>query len=768
MPKGIHDSSSDGSLINGYEMQIRIHADEGYSGDRHLKEGKGLMINTVEKASFGGLPFFQQRIQLTDGTIINARLSYGVQQVDIFPVSGGEDISKGLFVLRPEAGYPKVVIYLDKNKPDGIGLKWGDNIEAGNFHCQDIQKNRMLLSIKMTDAPAFVEGATGSSLAQNYVYAGGYTLLLATDAVIGAAIVDDSIFCFVINDDSYIRFYSHPLISINYSNPDYTTPLINFSSCTLVHSILFKSYNLLNKITTVCTFNLSGTSARVGALRGEETISADTKAKQDIWDITLSESSGVLNVSDSYQAKEHSFYVKSVNNDALQIPSIPDSTGYVGNMSYRIEYTSYYEEYMVWDQDEIYDDKDVFFGTIMSRNGSLINPTYTKEDYTHQTGTINELTTVGISNREAFILISTLSHESQAELDEYIDTVIHQIDLHSSDGRFIGQADAPSITSHVYARGREGGLNKDDYRKEVHNFGWGRDIDVEYYFKSDAQHDDWLRYANISGTPPYLMQYSTHSETSGDPPSTVWVLDIDPPHPVYNERNEIISGTSEKHKEYLYLSEFNSRAGVAIYAHRKEPSKISPLIFDSPRSSSVWDDLQPDTNWGDPDFTIHGDCYITFETPRGSIDVPGLYSRHENVDDDIDSVYNAPKYVVSPEGTSNGPDIKNHGPYLANTKAKSMMLSHEEGYTLYSMTDYFVHENEDSYNAAVPVKTVLTLYDHDRDKHIDILKRYNDLLITDDRTNHLDTLEVSRTGNPAHYIESAGVINKITKPILII
>lgn len=276
---------------------------------------------------------------------------------------------------------------------------------------------------------------------------------------------------------------------------------------------------------------------------------------------------------------------------------------------------------------------------------------------------------------------------------------------------------------------------------------------------------NWLYYGQVNCYDAQFYIYEEYNEPSD---TTTYFIQLNPPHPV-QPRVETKSGTSEKGVETKDLAEFNLRAGIAVIGHKKDPSKVTSLQWENPRSSTPFFDTSPDSTWGDPDYTLHGDCYITFETAGGSIDVPGLLAKHGDVDDHISCVFDAPMIITNPINNYTSANIPNHPPTSVTVDLSVRMLSHEKGYTLYSMTDYYVNKNEDSFTGSGSIKTVLTLYNHALDSHIDVLARYNALLSSDSRTSHLDQLEATRVGgNLPHYLHAAGVINDIPVPELIL
>ncbi len=92
----VHDNI-DTRLVYGHEMQIRVEATEDVDVTAYINIARSFMVNLVKECSFNQIPHMARRYELSDGTIIEVTLHYGVQIVDIYP-AGTEEVCTYIYM----------------------------------------------------------------------------------------------------------------------------------------------------------------------------------------------------------------------------------------------------------------------------------------------------------------------------------------------------------------------------------------------------------------------------------------------------------------------------------------------------------------------------------------------------------------------------------------------------------------------------------------------------------------------------------------------
>lgn len=315
MSKGIHDKPLNYELTHGHEMQFRVHTEGSVDAEGYIAKGRGLMIDLVNEVEYNSIPHFDRSYELLDGAIIRCRVSYGVQQIDIYPPGViPEEKFFALYAFKPKGGYPQAIIAetaVTEENPSGLYLYFNEDIQAGPANSQDNtlytedrtnseqhndNANRDILfslSVKKT-SQVFNEGILFHKQYTQYpgrfnpyhcykdcffgancerVYAGGHLLFnLEKDlgyensatttrpSIIGAGEVK-GFFVLLYMSGGELKILTHRALSLSYSgsfNDDPDEPLVHFNECEEIYSDYITNSS---EPVSMCTFTSAGEEA---------------------------------------------------------------------------------------------------------------------------------------------------------------------------------------------------------------------------------------------------------------------------------------------------------------------------------------------------------------------------------------------------------------------------------------------------------------------------------------------------------------------------
>lgn len=732
--------------IRGLDELGKIAAEE------MLREASQLANLADAKRTSLGVPNFREQFVLSNGAtldvVINEHHSFmnivGADEVFEEPEVEEEEIEDfyyPLYVFQPKSTHPKVVIYADADSPDGVSMRFGDNIYAGgNYsHYRDNGDDLLISTEKVfhrgyTDSGTDVwrlisnDGPCGGIAGEREAYIRGQTLVELIDRhIIGAALVTYeitdgtvvSMYCFVRYDDDYrnVYFYSHPLVAIPDEPADPTDPLIERADLILVHTINLATYDAAKDTTTkaevtTCTFNESGTSA-VLVQTGKN--NADPFIEQTEYTITLSISDDPipeLVISDSSSTDEQYYTNSSV--------WLPDPT--------KLPITYKLVKFTGLDSMGVLRQSQYSLSTALDR---FYPDTFTGSDGVIATGSTNTYKYAIAMDSTGTILRGGVDFSGT-----YTSRNVNNI-LYDGDGDTLGMTTGSpalitvfeSCASSFNTSGAQGNdpttsayrlkSSATNVETTTYTASWAN-LSASTTITSDIDVLDRTYKHQISPT------YTAVAIYSGGPVEGFYSSTLS-----YNPTTTLVSPTIYGNSWSQTIAEESHRIQTGL----REQMSIALLREDEyPERTFTYDSGTDTYIWGTAPLVLYKQTLV-FEAISGSTPIPGLANDAAGVStgatntysfnprDSINSAYSAP-YVS--QGW-----LDYNAPFLP-PKVDAPFLPHPKGYCLYSLTDYCMDLVKNGHSPTQDSTAVVGLYIEKTNKFVDILEMYNAMIAEDD------------------------------------
>ncbi len=759
-------------------------------------------LASVKKAALG-VPNFREQITLSSGATLDVVLGEHTSFItivgegaeskpELVSVLEEEEEYANLFSFRPMPNYPQAVISLDKNAPDGVSLRWGDNIKAGIFYTQPSVGG--FIPTLSTNPPVtkYIEGVDAAHIAgSKFAYIGGFKLIESVfDRIIGVGVFNKQYYIFIVNEALYtglITIYAHAYVQMDLKQADTTAPFLDWADCVKIHTTgaVDLSYGF-------CTFNKSGTKAILPVL-GEviepnPPSTLQGKRRKRIYEYTFTANiTGPPSVTEVLdETVSWDVYTKDFSETA---PTFGDA----GPQPSVLRMT--YSDYFGWLADDAVKVRDQtfpnaggdFYGVsaaIMGSNG-VIEVLKTNSERKSLKNGFPEGIIGSTRQSTAWGWYPTGNVEySAANCAKRIDAWAGQPNVAQS---------VPLITE----------LDNITYTdKQKNEFSWGDMVETGNSVAGVANSLVWVE-TNPSGVDyrkvaRYSPSYScVVSPNPTPPPTNIFTPTPDPTGigPL-SAANEAAGACQE---EYLYSTPmcFSLRDKICLIVNEEFYKKPGTYAF---IPGPQYDD--PSylyyAGWEAPDYTKGTSVWFTLSTPFGLVDIPGVdgnktfsgqpvditeqylptslnyVPRHDNTS----RTQSTPEQSVIPlthefydtYGAEFSPGdvlpvpVQAEPRVLSSSQLPNVRLATNKNWALYSINDMTILSNP----TPVSWRTCLNLLDIEQNVNVDIIEKYNQLLASDLRTAHLAPLlyTTAAGGYTETYMTEYGVIDSIPEPVL--